>query len=331
MQYHKLGRTDIDVSVVALGCWTLTGGDFWGEQDAADSAEAIQASLEAGVNLFDTAPTYGDGASERLLGKVLGSKRSQVAIASKLFDRQLAEDRVELACEGSLQRLNTDYLDLYQIHWPNPEIPVAETLGAMQRLQEQGKVLAIGVSNFGVGMIDEMVSSGRCESNQLAYNLLLRGIEFQIQQKCLKHDLGILAYSPLAQSLLTGKFHSAAEVPDARARSRHFSRKRPGTRHGEDGCERETFEAIAAIRKIADRLEQPMGRVALAWLLHRAGVTSVVAGARNGHQARQNARAAELALSDSVITELDQATDGVKQQLGPSADAWEPAENSRTT
>ncbi len=329
MQYRKLGRTDMAVSVAALGCWTLTGSDYWGEQDEADSIAAIHTSLKAGVNLFDTAEMYGDGASESLLGKVLGSKRTQVVIASKLFGEHLAEDRVAAACEGSLKRLKSDYLDLYQIHWPNPKIPVAETLGAMQRLQQQGKVRAIGVSNFGVAMIDEIVSAGRCESNQLAYNLLLRGIEFNIQDKCLQHDLSILAYSPLAQSLLTGKFHSAEEVPDARARTRHFSKERPGTRHGENGCEAQTFEAIAAIRRIGERLDQPMGELGLAWLLHRAGVASVVAGARNGDQARRNARAAELALSDPVIAELDRATESVKQYLGPSADAWEPVANAR--
>ena len=178
-------------------------------------------------------------------------------------------------------------------------------------------------------MIRKIVEAGRSESNQLAYNLLMRAIEFHIQEECLKHDLSILAYSPLAQSLLTGKFHSPAEVPDERARSRHFSKERPGTRHGEDGCETRTFEAIAAVRKISQGLGRPMSQVALAWLLHRDGVASVVAGARNAHQALQNARAADISLSEESIRELECVTDAVKQHLGPSADAWEPVTHAR--
>ena len=329
MRYRTLGQTDIEVSVVALGCWALTGSDFWGDQDDADSVAAIDAALDAGVNFLDTAEMYGDGASEELLGRTLGKRSEQLVIASKIFDEHLGADQVAPACEASLKRLKRDYLDLYQIHWPNPKIPVAETITAMQKLQRQGKVRAIGVSNFGVDLLDEVVAAGGCTSNQVAYNLLLRGVEFNIQPKCLAADISILSYSPLAQSLLTGKFRTASEVPDGRARSRHFSKDRPLTRHGEDGCEKQTFEAIEQVRQISAAIGQPMSDVSLAWVLHRPGVTSVVAGARNADQMRANARAGELQLSDEVIDQLDGVSEPVKQYLGPSADAWEPVANAR--
>lgn len=327
MRYRKLGQADIEVSVVALGCWALVSGDFWGPQDEADSVAVIDAALDAGINFLDTAEMYGDGASEELLGRVLGSRSKQLVIASKLMGDHLAADQVAPACEASLKRLKRDYLDLYQIHWPNPKIPVTETIGAMQELQRQGKVRAIGVSNFGVDLLDEI--AGCCATNQVAYNLLLRGVEFNIQPKCLAEDITILAYSPLAQSLLTGKFRTATEVPDGRARSRHFSKSRPLTRHGEVGCEGQVFEAIDKVRRISAKIGQPMSDVALAWVLHRRGLASVVAGARNGEQIRANARAGELQLPDDVIDELDCASEPVKQYLGPSADAWESAANSR--
>ena len=329
MRYRTLGQTEIEVSVVALGCWALTSGDFWGDQDETDSVAVIDAALDAGVNFLDTAERYGDGASEAFLGRTLGKRSEQLVLASKILGEHLGADQVGPACEASLKRLKRDYLDLYQIHWPNRNIPVAETMGALQQLQQQGKVRAIGVSTFGVNLLDEVVAAGGCAANQVAYSLLLRGIEFNIAPKCLAADITILSYSPLAQSLLTGKFQNAREVPDGRARSRHFSKDRPLTRHGEDGCERQTFEAIEQVRQISAQVGQPMSDVSLAWVLYRPGVTSVVAGARNARQARDNARAGELQLTDDVIAQLDGATEPVKQYLGPSADAWEPVANAR--
>ncbi|GAB4564505.1 MAG: aldo/keto reductase [Anaerolineae bacterium] len=323
MEYRRLGRTDIEVSVIAMGCWGLAGGGTWGPQDEEESIATVLAALEAGINFFDTAEGYGRGLSETILGKALKGRRHEAVIATKVSTSHLAPDDVRQACEGSLRRLGTDYIDLYQIHWPSREVPIAETLGAMERLREEGKIRAIGVSNFGVKDLTALLEVGRCETNQLPYSLLWRAIEYEILPVCVEHEIGVLCYSPLAQGLLTGKFRSADEVPPGRARTRHFRGDRPEARHGEPGAEEETFAAIASIREICERIERPMAEVSLAWLLARPGVASVIAGARRPEQIRQNAKAAELKLAPEVVNELTSVTEALKQRLGPNPDMWQ--------
>jgi aryl-alcohol dehydrogenase-like predicted oxidoreductase len=325
MEYTKLGKTEIEVSMLSMGCWTIGGGPTWGDPDDADSIATIHAALDAGVNFFDTAEAYGDGHSETILGQALQGQRENVVIATKVSRKNLAPKAVQQACEASLQRLKTDYIDLYQIHWSNPSIPLAETLEALERLREQGKIRAIGVSNFGVADLSEYLKIGRCETNQLPYNLLWRAIEFEITQKCLDEEVAILCYSALAQALLTGKFSAPDEFPEGRARSRYFSKNRPHARHGEDGCEAELFATIAHIREICETIHEPMARVAIAWLLHQPGVTSVIAGARTSEQIRHNVQGCDLKLSPDIIAELNSVTDELKQKLGPNPDMWQAA------
>ncbi|MCZ7542976.1 MAG: aldo/keto reductase [Anaerolineae bacterium] len=329
MEYRRLGTTGVTVSAVAMGCWAIAGDWVWGEQDEQASIATIHAALDAGINFFDTAEAYGDGASETLLGKALAGRRHGVVIATKVSDAHLHRDALLQACERSLKRLNTDYIDLYQIHWPNWEVPLAETVEALDRLQQQGKVRAVGVSNFGVRDLTDLLALGRCVTNQLPYSLLWRAIEFEIRQKCIDNDVGILCYSPLSQGLLTGKFASADDVPETRARTRFFSSERRLTRHGEDGCEAETFAAVSAIRRICAAIGAPMEQVALAWLLRQPGVTAVLAGARTPDQIRQNADAAQLHLSPDVVDALTAATDALKGRLGPNPDQYQSVARMR--
>jgi aryl-alcohol dehydrogenase-like predicted oxidoreductase len=194
---------------------------------------------------------------------------------------------------------------------------------ALKKLREQGKVRAIGVCNFGVADLSDLLAIGWSETNQLPYSLLWRAIEYQIKQKCIDKGIGILCYSPLAQGLLTGKFSSPDEVPEGRARTRHFSKDRPQARHGEAGCEDAVFAAIDKIRHISNEIGEPMAKVALAWLLHQPEVTSVIAGARNPNQISQTVQAAGLKLFPPIIDKLTKATDEVKQILGPNPDMWQ--------
>jgi aryl-alcohol dehydrogenase-like predicted oxidoreductase len=323
MEYRKLGKTDISVSVVAMGCWSLVGGQYWGRQEEAESLATIRAALDAGVNFFDTAEAYGDGVSELVLGKALAGCRQEVVIASKASPSHLSSAEIGRACEGSLRRLNTDYIDLYQIHWPNPAVPISETTEALDKLKRQGKVRAIGVSNFGVQDLGDILANGACQANQLPYNLLWRAIEYEIMEACKEHDVGILAYSPFAQGLLTGKFRTADEVPEGRARTRHFSKDRPFTRHSEGGHEGEVFTTIDGIRRICEEFQQPMARVAFAWVLRQPGIVSVLAGARRPDQINQSVRAADLELPSQVIAELNEATDGLKLNMGRNPDMWQ--------
>ena len=330
MQYRKLGGSGIEVSTIAMGCWAIVGDATWGPQDETDALAAIRAALDTGITLFDTAEGYGDGASEALLGRGLGADRDRAVIASKVSSGHLRPEQVIEACERSLKNLGTDRVDLYQIHWPSREVPLADTLGALETLRAQGKIRAVGVSNFGTKDLDDLSRQDTpIAANQLAYSLLSRAIEFEIQPRCVERGISILPYSPLAQGLLTGKFRTADEVPVGRARTRHFSGEREGARHGEPGCEAETFAAIAAIQEIAEELGRPMAEVSLAWLLHQPGVTSVLAGARDPRQVAENAAAAELRLSEPILARLGAATEPVKQALGPNADLWVTAEKAR--
>jgi len=251
MIYNVLGKTDIKVSAIAMGCWAIVGDETWGPQDEKQAIATIQAALDEGINFFDTAEIYGDGYSERLLAKALQGHRQNAIIASKVSLDHLARNDVFQACDRSLKNLKSEYIDLYQIHWPSRIVPFAETYEALLQLQEQEKIRAIGVSNFGHIDLSEFLKIGRCETNQLPYSLLWRAIEYDIVEKCLQHDIGILCYSPLAQGLLTGKFTSPDQVPAGRARTRHFSKERPLTRHGEEGCEEKLFKAIDISAKFA--------------------------------------------------------------------------------
>ncbi len=328
MQYRQLGNTDIQVSTVAMGCWAISGDSIWGEQQKDLVTPTIHAAIDAGINFFDTAPGY--VGSEELLGAALGERRRDVIVADKIGSGSMHEADLIRACEESLQKLGTDYIDLMQIHWPDHNTPFTETFGAMQKLKDQGKIRAIGVCNFGPSDTAEVLSHCRFDVNQIAYSLLMRAIEFDIIPACERENISILPYSPLAQGLLTGKFPSADDVPPGRQRTRHFdANKHESVRHGESGCEAETFAAIDAVRDICARIGEPMGHVALAWCLHQPTVASVLAGARSPEQIHANARAADLQLDDATIAELNAATAPVKTALGHNPDPWQGAGSSR--
>ena len=323
MHTRKLGRSDLEVPVVAMGCWAIVGDATWGEQDEQDALAAIDAAFDAGVNFYDTAEGYGGGYSEELLGRVLESRRDEVIIATKASAGHHDPAGLKQACEDSLTRLRTDYIDLYQLHWPSREVPFEDTWAAMEGLIQEGKVRVGGVSNFGPLDLGDLLAAGHPDVNQLSYSLLFRAIEYEIRPLCEREEVGILCYSPMAQGLLTGKFASADEVPEGRARTRVFSAERAEVRHGEEGAEEEAFAAIAEVRAIAEEVGEPMADLALAWLLRQPAVACVLAGMRNVDQARANASAADLALPDEVVARLGAVTDALKDKLGPNPDMWQ--------
>lgn len=323
MEYRRLKDTDIEVSTVCMGCWAITGGGVWGPQDEEDALAAIRASLDAGVNFFDTAEGYGKGASEQLLARGLGERRREAVIATKVSPANLAPKDLKAACDRSLLNLKTDVIDLYQIHWPRADVPIAESLGTMGDLRDAGKVRAFGVSNFGPEDLMAALLAGDVATDQVAFSLLFRAPEFALLPLCAEKGVGVLCYSPLCQGLLAGKFPTPESVPEGRARFRLFSREREMARHDEPGCEKEVFEALAALRRVADGLGRPMAEVSLAWLLARPAVTSVIAGSRNAEQSRANAKAGDLALPEDAVEQLAKATDLVKEKLGPNMDLWQ--------
>ena len=318
----QLNKTEITVSRIAFGCMSTVKNPTYDGIEHRDAIAAIHAAMDAGITLFDTAPGYGDGASEILLGEAMRGRRDRAIIATKAGGDTISADEIERDCEVSLERLQTDYIDLYQIHWPRRVVPLEESMRALDRLREKGKVRAIGVSNFGPNDMAESLKAVDYATNQVAYSLLMRAPEKGIGDLCLAHDVGLLCYSPIAQGLLTGRFRSADDVPDLRARTRHFADSRPLARHGQPGCEKETFAAIAKIQQISDEIGEPMAVVALAWLLHQPIVTSVLAGASNTKQVLSNVRALDVTLTPEHLAQLDEATADVKQCLGDNMDCW---------
>jgi aryl-alcohol dehydrogenase-like predicted oxidoreductase len=329
MKYRKFGSTDIEVSTIVMGCWAIGSGYTWGEQDVNDSLDTIRAAIDVGINMFDTAEFYSDGYSEEVLGKGLAGHRDKVLVATKAWPDHLTADKLIQACEGSLKRMGTDYIDLYQIHWANWDVPLEETMGVIEKLKQEGKIRFIGVSNFGVRDLSDALGCADVVTDQLIYSLLFRSIEYEILDKCREAQVGVLAYSPLAQGLLTGKFKGPDEVDDERARVRIFSKNRSGTVHDSEGCEKEAFAAVENIKAICDGIGEPMANVALTWVLQQPGVAAVIAGARRPDQIINNARAVDLQLSDDVLNSLNAATEEVKKKIGPNADPWRTASRIR--
>jgi aryl-alcohol dehydrogenase-like predicted oxidoreductase len=329
MEYRALGQVDIRVSCLALGCMSLCGNQTYSDIPLPQAVATVNAALDAGINFFDNAPMYGDGEAERRLGEALRGQRDRAIVATKISSETLSAAEVQREAEASLRRLQTDYIDLYQIHWARRVVPLDETLTAMDKLRRSGKVRALGVCNFGPLDLAESLKAVRVETNQLAYSLLARGVEYDVQPMCAQRNVGLLCYSPLAQGLLTGRYASADDVPAERARTRHFAGTRPQARHGQGGCEAEMFAAIRDLKQICDEARLPMSDVAIAWLLRQPAVTSVLAGASRPEQVVQNVRAASLRLNDELLRELDAATQPVKEKLGPNCDMWQAAARIR--
>jgi myo-inositol catabolism protein IolS len=330
VQYRRLAKTEIEVSVVCFGCWGIIGGFNWGPQDEHDSLAALHAAFDAGINFYDTAEGYGNGQSEQLLARGLGNVRDKIVIATKVSPNHFSVQEMRAACERSLQNLGTEWIDLYQLHWPNHDLPINETLDALERLKSEGKIRAYGVSNFGTQDLRDAVGTGRTiSSNQLAYSLLFRAIEYDVLPLCTEHNISVLTYSSLMQGLLSGKYRTADDVQTDRARTRHFAHTRSHARHEEAGAETETFEAVEAVRQMATEINEPMADVALAWLIAQPGITSVIAGARNEDQAHGIARAGALSLPPEFVERLLQPTSALKHKLGPNPDMWQSKSRMR--
>lgn len=324
MRYAMLGDSGIQVSRMALGCWPFAGGKVWGPQDDNDSIDAVHASLDAGVNFFDTAEGYDDDAnSEEVLGRALEGRRDEAVIATKISNSHLHPSMVAERCEGSLKRLQTDYIDLYQIHWPDHDVPVEDTMSELLKLQDSGKVRALGVCNFGVRDLTDILKCGSIVTNQLPYNLIWRALEFEIKPTSVANDVGIICYSPLQQGLLTGRYATADDVPAGLSRTRHFNKDRVQAIHGEDGCEEATFDAIASVLKITQEIGEHPAKISLAWLLAQEGVTSLLVGARNAAEIALNTPTFDYDLPEGVAEALSSATDELKQILGTNADFWQ--------
>jgi len=317
MEYRQLGRTSLEISPIIMGTWQ-TGKQMWVGIDDRESEEAIRAALDAGITTFDTAEIHGNGHSESVLGRALGADRSRAVIATKVFSNHLAHDQVIAACHRSLKNLGTDYIDLYQIHWPpgsfgGPRVSVEEPLQALMQLQAQGKIRAMGVSNFPRELLETTLAHSRIESLQPPFSLFWRQVEAQEFPFCREHDITVLAYSSMAQGLLTGKFgpdHQFAKG-DHRSDNRLFAAP-----HYE-----RVQAALEQLRPLAAEKGVFLGQLALAWVIHQPGVCAI-AGARLAEQAVQNAAAANVQLSAADLERMDRIGRTVTDHLDADPVMW---------
>jgi aryl-alcohol dehydrogenase-like predicted oxidoreductase len=317
MELRNLGSSDIKISPIIMGTWQA-GRDMWAGIDDAETTRAIQAAVDAGVNTIDTAAVYGKGHSERVVGKAVGERRPQVVIATKVFANELQYDQVIAACEHSLANLQTDYIDLYQIHWPSgsfgsPVVPIEETMRALTALKEQGKIRAIGVSNFSRIQLEEAMAFGDIVSLQPPYSLLWRHVEADAMPVCAAKGLSILAYSPMAQGILTGKFG-----PDHRFKRGDHRR---ANRLFQEPVFTRVQDALAALQPIAERHTITLGQLALAWVIAQPGACAI-AGARNADQALENAQAGAVSLTPEDLAEMDRISLQVTAQLDDNPVLW---------
>ncbi len=304
---------------MGIGCWSYGGGDYWGDQAQSDVDAVTNAALDAGINFFDTAVGYNEGRSEQALGIALKHRRQEALIGTKTGDINPAT--LSKQVERSLQRLQTDYVDLYMIHWPDPKYPVDEVFETLIRLKTEGKIRAVGVCNYGHKQLSEGLSYGiPIETNQLCYNLLSRAIELEIIPLCQQHKIGILAYMPLLQGILADRFKSVEEIPPQHSRFRHFRPDREMSKHGETGAEVEFWKTLEKIRQICREENQPMSQLAIAWVMAKSAVSCVLVGTRNTTELAKNLEAVNYVMTPNLEARLDSITTPLLKEMGGNAD-----------
>lgn len=327
MESYSLHDSSISFSRLALGTWGFSGAKLWGDNDEKTSIQTIDMAFDNGITVFDTAERYGNGKAEEVLGKALKGKRDKAVICSKV--RLAHYDEIISHCEESLKRLGTDYIDVYQVHWPFRDVPMEETLGAYEELKKSGKVREIGVCNFGPQCIG-LAKEHKIVTNQLPYSLVWRIIEKNgTLEKSVESNMAIWAYVPLAQGLLTGKFKSIDDVPMNRRETRFYSSSWGVSRHTDTGFEKPLFETIGKLDELCSETGFSMIELAYGFLKANSYVSSILTGARDRSQLEMNIRAFEKEVPADVINEAVLITDPLKNIMGDNADLWENKDGGR--
>ena len=330
MEYNKLAKSEIPVSVITFGAW-VTGGLFWGGADKAQSVKAIHKAIDYGITSIDTAPVYGFGESERIVGEAIKGKRDKVQIFTKYglrwdlkkgsyyFDiadhkgkrssiyRYAGRDSIIYECEQSLKRLGTDYIDLYQMHWPDLTTPIEESMEVINKLISEGKVRAAGVSNYSAGQLKAASLTAQICSDQVPYSMVKRDIEKELIPYCLKNNVSILAYSPLERGVLTGKITPGYKFRpgDNRSESPYFT-----------GRNLDNINAfLDSIKPLARERNITLSQLVINWTIQQPGITSVLVGLRNSGQVDENAKAIEFRLSKEEINVIGSKLGRLKLRL----------------
>lgn len=309
------------LSRLSLGTWTFAGDSIWSDSSESESIRVIRAALDKGVTLFDTSPNYGNGRSESILGKALGNDpRAFIATKCKV-DGQNRHQLVSMV-ENSLLSLNRETIDLMQVHWPapNPE-QTSFALGVFQDLIQEGKIRNLGVCNFGVYDLEEN-SEKNIICNQLPYNLMWRVIEESIVEKSRNLNMKIIAYSPLQQGLLTGKYTSLSDFPSGRKRTRHYLHDGVIAKHGDRGMEVETQNCLNDFIRISSESGISPLNLAVAFILSHESIDSILAGARSVVQLEQLISALDTKLPEDVLDALDKASLPLLKATGGNPDMY---------
>jgi len=331
MRTRSLGQSNIDASVVGFGAWAI-GGWMWGGSDTSEAIEAIHAAIDQGIDLIDTAPAYGFGVSEQIVGRAIRDRRDRVVLATKcglIADTTLGEekfrsttlgpsatghisvrvylspDSVRREVEDSLRRMRTDRIDLLQAHWQDPTTPIEDTMATLMDLKQEGKIRAIGVCNASSAQMDRYRAVGPLDVDQEKFSMLDQDIESDQLPYCREHGLAVLAYSPLAQGLLTGKVGPEREFDEGDLR-------RDNPRFSIDN-RRQVTAMLEKFQPVAERHGITLAQLTIAWTVAQPGVTHALCGARNPKQAQENAAAGDIELTEDELRMIDEAIDAYWQ------------------
>ena len=321
MKTRKLGRTDLNLSVIGLGTWAIGGGGWrysWGPQDDRESIATILRALDLGVNWIDTAPVYGLGHSEEIVGKAVEGLRKKPIIATKcglVWDKNreisncLKEESIRSEVEASLKRLKVDIIDLYHIHWPIPDEDIEEAWRTIADLVDEGKIRYAGVSNFSVEQLERIQDIHPIASLQPPYNMLRREVEDELLGFCAENGIGIVAYSPMERGLFTGKFsrERVKNLPedDHRGKDTRFQEPELSV----------NLKLVEDLRKIAEKRGKTVAQLAIAWVLRRPEVTAAIVGARHPYQIEETVAAGEWTLSEEDIAAVEVLLDKRRKAL----------------
>jgi len=319
VQYRKLGNTGLTVSAIGFGCWEMGNPDY-GRSDDQEMIAAVHRAIDLGVTLFDTAPNYGFGGSEEVLGRALGARRDEIILVSKVgitwdpvtmtakFDGRYST--IKRINEESLRRLGTDHLDLVLMHWPDPETPIAETMRALEELRSEGKALHVAVSNFSAYELREARKHAPICANEVGYNLFDRRWEHEMFPTADELDIGIMAYGPMAHGLLTGTLEreNTFDERDWRRHGNIFGQRLFGPNLSQN------LDVVDNLLTVADRIGTSLPLLALAWVLRNPSVSVALSGCRSPREIEENVRALDVMLDPDALAEIDQALTTAKGQ-----------------
>jgi aryl-alcohol dehydrogenase-like predicted oxidoreductase len=346
MEYST--EAGLRLSRIGIGCWAFGGGEYWGEQNQKDVDRVVHMAVERGINVFDTARMYNDGASEVSLGEALKGVRDKAFVISKVSPARAYRKTLKEECEISLRGLGTDHLDLYMMHWPinplgikhftgDPRIidkppTTEEAFGALMELKKEGKIRHIGVSNYGISQLREAAAvCPEIEVNEMSYNIISRAIEAEIIPYCSGQRMAVISSMTLQQGVLAGIYKTAGDVPPHQAHSRHFAQERGkgASRHNEEGAEEEVFGTVALLREISKDMGVSVAQLSVAWVLANPRISSALIGSRNEAELEDNIRAVELKLDAGVLDRINRVSQAVLDKLGNNPDYYENSKESR--